>query len=179
MFRRLVAFLVFLFFAQSGWALAPEEVVRAAIIEDLLDGDASLLQEDAAPAEFIKRIAHRVGKNLPASATGISGVDFHFNRRGEAEGTPLHVSVWVFTYANAKKARAKDARIFTGGNFRSKVLTVFSHFVDENRVVIVFSESYDDRTVREFVQSFASRIKEEKAAGAGNAISPHRLHPGS
>jgi hypothetical protein len=154
---RMLAFLACLFFAQAGWALTPEERVRAAIIEDLLEGDASLLQEDATPAEHIRRIAHRVGKNLSASATDISGVDFHFNRRGKAEETPLHVSVWVFTYANAKQARAKDARVVTSGVFVSKVLTVFSHFVDQNRVVIVFSESYKDETVREFAQSFASR----------------------
>ncbi|MDR0702826.1 MAG: hypothetical protein LBF61_10580 [Azoarcus sp.] len=159
--KTLGIFSFFLLCASSLWAAAPEDRIRQAIIERLLDNDKqSIKQETPVSAEHIKKMtAQRIGIDLSVHADNISGIDFEFVERGGTESNLLHVGVWVFTYTDKEIANNKDKKI-VGSHFKqSKILIPFFHFVDDNKIVIVFTESAGNKSVANFIASFCTYNK--------------------
>jgi hypothetical protein len=138
------------------WAAGPEDMVRQAIIERLLGNDEQLIRREIpVPVEHIRKIAaERIGVDLPVSTDNISGITFEFTERGVFENNLLYVGAWVFSYVKSEVARNKAKKI-TGKHFRkSKILTPFSYFVDDNNIIIVFTESAGNKSVVDFIESF-------------------------
>ncbi|MDR0563776.1 MAG: hypothetical protein LBG78_02410 [Azoarcus sp.] len=155
----LLAFLLCLF---CGNVLACDEgvfteTIRRALIERLLAGDAARLEEETpVDVKFVRQIAsRRLGTNMTASATKITGANFKFVPLGYDSQRLLHVGVWVFSYRNSKMAlrNAKNVKRISGNMFKAKVLTVFSSTLIGNRLIIVFTENAGDEGVVSFVKS--------------------------
>jgi len=138
----------------------PHEVIRNAIIEQLLDGkDIRLKQETPVDVAFVKNIAQkRLGYNIVVSSTKIAGTEFYFESSAyEKDQHLLHLGVWVFSYRNndaALRNAKKNIKGFCKGNcFRTKLLIFFSNTVAANKIIIIFTESSGDKSVIDFVKS--------------------------
>ncbi|MCL2591146.1 MAG: hypothetical protein FWD67_09820 [Betaproteobacteria bacterium] len=136
----------------------PFEVVRNAIIEQLLDGkDIRLKQETPVDLAFVKKVApRRLGYNIVASVTEVAGVSFYFDLSEHEEGQYLsHLGMWIFSYSNNEEAlrNAKAIKGFCKGDcFRTKLLTFFSKTVVANKVIIIFTENSGNQSVVNFVE---------------------------
>jgi hypothetical protein len=146
-------------YADGVLADTPENIVRHAMIEHLLDGDEKLLQKEiSVPVEHIQATARGyIGENLADSAISISGKEFRFLKPGNAEKNLFHVGVWVFSYANEKKASVQNEKIRTEYFGRSKIMIPFFHFLEKNKVVIIFTESAEEKMVFDFVKSMPQK----------------------
>jgi len=135
------------------------ESVRNAIIEQLLGGDeVRLKRETPVDVAFVKKIAPvRLGHNVVVSTTKVSGADFYF----ESSEHENHVGVWVFFYRN-NAAAIRNARAIKGfckgGCFRSKLLTVFSKVIVDNKLIIIFTESSGVENIAGFVAKSAPQL---------------------
>ena len=138
--------------------MEPVEIVRTAMIEQLLNGNSARLKlETPVDVAFVKEIApKRLGSNIVTSATEIAGVNFRFEPSHQDLQGLFQVEVWVFSYRNNKTAlrNAKTIRgLCRGECFRSKLLTIFSYTVVANKIVITFTENSGDKSVVDFVKS--------------------------
>ncbi|MDR2209332.1 MAG: hypothetical protein LBE22_10225 [Azoarcus sp.] len=158
----LLVFLLGLFcrnaLASSDIELA--NIVRNAMIERLLDGDSTRLkQETPVEGAFVREIApERLGSNIVNSAFKVTGTKFEFE--SSEHDIPQHLShvvVWIFSYHDNKSAfrNAKSIRSFckNGNCFKSKILTIFSSTIVENKIVIVFTENSGNENVVSFIKS--------------------------
>jgi hypothetical protein len=139
--------------AQSDVELV--EMVRAAIIEQLLDGNsAGMKHEIPEDTKFIREIAPRnLGINIVSSAAEVAGTNFRF----ETSHRLTHVGVWVFSYHTHVTALriAESVRGFCkdGCYFKSKILTPFSYAVAGSKVIIIFTENAGNESAVAFVKS--------------------------
>jgi len=161
-----IAFLVFFLSLFCGDVLAlsnaePVGIIRNAIIEKLLDGNgARLKRETPVDAAFIREIApKRLRFNIVGSTSEVAGTEFEFESSEHDEHQGLsHVVVWVFSYRDDKSVfrsvkSIKNSCRYGVCTFMSKIQTVFSYAVVENKVVIVFTEKYVNENVPSFVES--------------------------
>jgi len=149
----------------------PIEVTRRAIIEQLLDGDASRLKQDAAiETRFIRKLApKRLRFNIVHSASNISGSVFEFELPHHDDGRQRlsRIAIWVFSYRD-DAAAIRNAKFIKnsckkGDCFKSKILTVFSYAVVENRVVVIFTENARDESVVTFIESAPNLLTRQSA----------------
>jgi hypothetical protein len=141
----------------------PERVVRRALVEHVLDHDENrLASELPSSAGQIREAARkRLGSDLAASATAVSGMDFTFAMPGENAAALSHVGVWVFSYPEGNTA-LRMARNITDGHFkRTKILTAFSYAVTNDKIVIVFTESSGNGKIVDFVKSAPTLFRGE------------------
>jgi hypothetical protein len=98
---------IVLFLASCGSVCAgaeaiapPDQVVRRALIEHVLDHDDNRLASElpSSAGQIREAARQRLGSDLAASATAVSGMDFMFAAPGESAAALSHVGVWVFSY---------------------------------------------------------------------------------
>jgi len=59
----------------------------------------------------------------------------------DVEKKPRHLGVWIFTYRKEKIARNKN-QLISGEYFnQTKILTLFFHYVDDDKVLVIFTEN--------------------------------------
>jgi len=127
-------------------------ILRAAVVENLLDGDENLLSREAV-----------IDVNLMKSLVPIrldpallrceleSGVDLDFRRPGRK--TTGNIANYILVCPNDEIAQAMTKReAMQRGHFKSKIATPFSWIQIGRRVVIVFTEASLDRELVRWVR---------------------------
>ncbi|GHT89730.1 hypothetical protein AGMMS49545_00810 [Betaproteobacteria bacterium] len=87
------------------------------------------------------------------------GIGFHLTKPGEQR--EVHVTVLTISYQDKKIAQKMSERTATRSNYfrNTKILTIFSCMVVDNKLLIAFTEQVGDDELVQFVKSIPDLFK--------------------